>query len=117
MEKDIDMRQAIEKAAKEYLSQFPWEGGDKLASHICEFDFKAGFKAGAEWQARQSPWNDTTEKPVQGKLCLVEYKDPDGEIRVRLDKHCGMEWKEMCHYDKILRWAYVEDLLRKGGIE
>lgn len=69
-----------------------------------------GFKDGAEWQAKQSPWHDTTEKPVQGKLCLVEYKDPNGEIHVRLDKHCGFEWKEMCHYDRILRWAYVDDL-------
>lgn len=31
MERDIDMRQTIEEAAKEYLSQLPWEEGDKLA--------------------------------------------------------------------------------------
>ena len=48
------MRQAIEKAAKEYLSQLPWEEGYELASHICEFDFKAGFIAGAEWERQKA---------------------------------------------------------------
>lgn len=112
MERDIDKRQTVEEAANEFCQKNFSQLIDPLRQSLASL-----FKRGAEWQARQSPWNDTTEKPVQGKLCLVEYKDPDGEIRVRLDKHCGMEWKEMCHYDKILRWAYVEDLLRKGGTE
>ncbi|WP_233572790.1 DUF551 domain-containing protein [Parabacteroides sp. CH2-D42-20] len=66
------MRQTIEEAAKEYLSQFPWEEGDKLAYHICEFDFKAGFKAGAEWQANQSPWVSVKERlPENQDIVLV----------------------------------------------
>lgn len=98
------MKQTVEEAAKEYSLQWAWNSQPDM------WQSEKDFKAGAEWQAKQSPWHDTTEKPVQGKLCLVEYKDPNGEIRVRLDKHCGFEWKEMCHYDRILRWAYVDDL-------
>ena len=98
------MKQTVEEAAKEYSLQWAWNSQPDM------WQSEKVFKAGAEWQAKQSPWHDTTEKPVQGKLCLVEYKDPNGEIRVRLDKHCGFEWKEMCHYDRILRWAYVDDL-------
>ena len=72
MERNIDMVQAVEEAAKEYLSQFPWEGGYELASHICEFDFKAGFKAGAEWQAKQSPWVSVEERlPENQDIVLV----------------------------------------------
>lgn len=72
MERDIDMRQTVEEAAKEYLSQFPWEEGYELASHICEFDFKAGFKAGAEWQAKQSPWVSVEERlPENQDIVLV----------------------------------------------
>lgn len=124
MERDIDMGQTIEEAARiergriilELHANYKIHGDARHYIISSAVIGKYGvnlFKAGAEWQAKQSPWNNTTEKPVQGKPCLVEYKDPDGEIKVRLDRHCGMEWKEMCHYDKILRWAYVEDLLRK----
>lgn len=107
------MKQTSKEAAKEYtksvIDSFGRRGVPSGISDIKEM-ITLGFENGAEWQAKQSPWHDTTEKPVQGKLCLVEYKDPNGEIRVRLDKHCGFEWKEMCHYDRILRWAYVDDL-------
>lgn len=114
------MKQTVEEAANDYLQKI-LEASD-FEINFEEDNYDAGARdavldvterayiAGAEWQANQSPWRDTTEKPVQGKLCLVEYKDPNGEIRVRLDKHCGFEWKEMCHYDRILRWAYVDDL-------
>lgn len=102
------MRQTVEEAAREYWNSWLKSNPNIDKTRIVSLGF--AFKAGADWQAKQSPWHDTTEKPVQGKLCLVEYKDPNGEIRVRLDKHCGFEWKEMCHYDRILRWAYVDDL-------
>lgn len=72
MERNIDMGQTIEEAAKEYLSQLPWEEGDKLAYHICENDFKRGFKAGAEWQAKQSPWVNVKERlPENQDIVLV----------------------------------------------
>lgn len=107
------MKQTVKEAAKGFaesvIDSFGRSGVPSGVSDIKEM-IALGFENGAEWQAKQSPWHDTTEKPVQGKLCLVEYKDPNGEIRVRLDKHCGFEWKEMCHYDRILRWAYVDDL-------
>lgn len=102
------MKQTVEEAAREYWNSWLKSNPNIDKTRIVSLGF--AFKAGADWQAKQSPWHDTTEKPVQGKLCLVEYKDPNGEIRVRLDKHCGFEWKEMCHYDRILRWAYVDDL-------
>lgn len=92
MERNIDMRQDAEEAAKEYLSQFPWEEGDKLASHICEFDFKAGFKAGAEWQAKQSPWikvGDRKHTMQKGERYLLLLED--GSV-VDLDS----DWKDRC---------------------
>ena len=71
MERDIDMGQTIEDAAKEYSSQFPWGEDDKIASLICENDFKRGFKAGAEWQAKQSPWVSIKERlPKENDMVL-----------------------------------------------
>lgn len=106
-------REELINAALEHQSKFETCDGEGTLVGFANGMHKQSYEsfiAGAEWQAKQSPWHDTTEKPVQGKLCLVEYKDPNGETRVRLDKHCGFEWKEMCHYDRILRWAYVDDL-------
>lgn len=106
-------REELINAALEHQSKFETCDDEGTLSGFINGMHKQSYEsfiAGVEWQAKQSPWHDTTEKPVQGKLCLVEYKDPNGEIRVRLDKHCGFEWKEMCHYDRILRWAYVDDL-------
>ena len=65
------MGQTIEDAAKEYSSQFPWGEDDKIASLICENDFKRGFKAGAEWQAKQSPWVSIKERlPKENDMVL-----------------------------------------------
>lgn len=103
-------REELINAALEHQSKFETCDDEGTLSGFINGMHKQSYEsfiAGVEWQAKQSPWHDTTEKPVQGKLCLVEYKDPNGEIRVRLDKHCGFEWKEMCHYDRILQWAVL----------
>jgi hypothetical protein len=98
MERDIDMRQTIEEAAKEYLSQLPWEEGDKLAYHICEFDFKAGFKSGAEWQAKQSPWVSVKDRlPPSGEEVLL--------FDINSIRHLVLGWlRENKGYNKSM-WA------------
>lgn len=87
MERNIDMGQDVEEAAKEYLSQFPWEEGYELASHICEFDFKAGFKAGAECE-RQKAIN------AHWKICPNLSKDND-----RMCNH-SFDCDQNCEYMK-----------------
>ena len=68
------------------------------------------FITGAQWRI-DSVWHDTSEIPEPGKDCLVEYKDGDGNVCARLDRRSEYEWVNACHYDKIIRWAYVFDLL------
>ena len=72
-----------------------------------------GFIKGARWRI-DSVWHDTCEIPEPGKDCLVEYKDGDGNVCARLDSRSEYEWVNACHYDKIIRWAYVSDLLPDG---
>lgn len=50
MERDIEMEQAVEVAAKEFALSDITKG-----LPVRSASFKA-FKAGAEWQAKQSPW-------------------------------------------------------------
>lgn len=72
--------------------------------------FKAGWDAGAKWRVN-SIWHDASEKPITNKEALVKYITGNGEIKYRIDVFCGYEWKEMCHYDKLIQFAYIEDLL------
>lgn len=74
------------------------------------------FKDGAIWRIN-SVWHDNSEKPVENKLALVKYITGDGEMKFRVDVFCGYEWKEMCHYDSIVSYAYIEDLLPIKGDE
>lgn len=69
----------------------------------------ASFIDGADWRI-SSVWHTTADIPATGKRCLVEYK-ADGQVQHRVDWRSEYEWVEACHYDKILRWAYVDDLL------
>lgn len=79
-------------------------------------NFKAGFMAGAEYRIN-SMWHTTADMPEKWELCLVEYKDSDGENKMRIDWRSEYEWVGMCHYDTILRWSYITDLLLGGGAQ
>lgn len=56
MERDIEMEQAVEVAAKEFALSDITKG-----LPVRSASFKA-FKAGAEWQAKQLPWISTKDK-------------------------------------------------------
>ena len=126
MERDIDMGQTIEDAAKEYSSQFLWGEDDKIASLICENDLKRGFKAGAEWQAKQSPWINAKDKlpddedlVITGCWCTDYFKylqqgwycrecnewyDTNG------DKICVTHWMPILDLRNSINRAYYEGL-------
>lgn len=99
-------REDIEKAAMEYsgLSDNSKDPDSRLRGALC-----IAFKDGANW-CINSVWHDASEKPITNKKALVKYISGDGEIKYRVDVFCGYEWKEMCHYDKLIQFAYIEDL-------
>ncbi len=100
-------KEQIEKAAKEYfgLTDNSKEPDSRMKGALC-----IAFADGAEWRIN-AVWHRAFDFPVKEKLCLVEYIDPKGEVRIRVDWHSEYEWAEMCHYDEVLRWAYIDDLL------
>ena len=71
---------------------------------------EALFIEGAEWRIN-SVWHKPEEVPEVGKDCLVEYVDGNGRAHIRIDKRSEYEWIEACHYDRVLRWAYIDDLI------
>ena len=69
-----------------------------------------GFVAGANWRI-DSVWHKPYDVPEIGKDCLVEYRTGDGDVCIRIDCRSEYEWIEACHYDRILHWAYIKDLI------
>ena len=74
-------------------------------------DYHEGFLKAANWRIN-SVWHDASEHPITGEEALVKHITGDGEIKYRVDVFCGYEWKEMCHYDKLIQFAYVKDLIQ-----
>ena len=70
-------------------------------------------------------WHNKDTKPEINKLIVFQdeydedffftgFIDPDMPDYVTLiDPHTDLD--ELCHLDKLIKWAYVDDLLPKGG--
>lgn len=63
MERDIDMGQAVEEAAKLFADRCRINNFQSLLDYpYDDIDMINAFKAGAEWQAKQSPWISVEDK-------------------------------------------------------
>ena len=73
MERDIDMGQAVEEAAKLFADRCRINNFQSLLDYpYDDIDMINAFKAGAEWQAKQSPWISVKERlPENQDLVLV----------------------------------------------
>ena len=73
MERDIDMGQAVEEAAKLFADRCRINNFHSLLDYpYDDIDMINAFKAGAEWQAKQSPWISVKERlPENQDIVLV----------------------------------------------
>jgi hypothetical protein len=107
-------KEQIEQAAIEFTDDKCQKRGCPKTYRL-HFDFdrrdiEQAFESGANWRIN-SMWHGASEYPIANKTALVKYLTGDGEIKYRVDVFCGYEWREMCHYDKLIQFAYIEDLL------
>lgn len=74
------------------------------------------FQAGARW-ADKNPvnvWHDASEEPKLDQWFLAQIGDNAFDTFIMaMDKN--KEWKEWSNGINIKRWAYISDLLPKGG--
>lgn len=127
MERDIDMRQTVEEAAKEY-----YEGNnyaplvftimndlkisyDKVdVESIRKHHLKKGFMAGAEWQAKQSPWVSAKDKlpddedlVITGCWCTDYFKYlQQGWYCIECNEWHDTNGDEIC----VTHWMPIPDL-------
>ena len=98
-------KEQIEKAVDEYIGYSP-----EMDEGIETTMRRNAFKDGANWRIN-SVWHKPYDVPEIGKDCLVEYRTGNGDVRIRIDCRSEYEWIEACHYDRILHWAYIDDLI------
>ena len=80
------------------------------------------FEAGAKW-ADNNPksglidlsqaWHKAKEEPKKGECILGEYQG--GIYQTYLYGYVDCEWSSYVKVFSLIRWAYVNDLLPKGG--
>ena len=99
---------------KEQIEKAASEAQEEMAKRFIQDEnfqptFGYSFTEGANWRIN-SVWHTTADIPTTGKHCLVEY-ETDGKVQYRVDWRNEYEWVLACHYDRIIRWAYIEDLI------
>ena len=100
---------------------------EKFASQCYEDGERySAFIAGSIWADNNPPqdivnlnnvWHDASEEPQSGIEMLIEYENQWGTYKYRgtfyLHKDSEVRWKELCEEQKVIRWAYISDLLPK----
>lgn len=99
------------------------EKAKESKKHYCDdINCYHAFLHGAEW-ADEHPnlerlWHDASEIPQAGIEVIIQFgqKMYDGwHLTFNLPQYDEVKWKEWCERQEIVRWAYIIDLLPKGG--
>ncbi len=93
------MKQTLEEAINEIGGVHPdW---DKITC------FRIGFKEGARWQAKQSPWHEVSEEPKKGEHICVQVGS--GNLT---SWYAPSNIRKAFEDYNAIRWAYVSDLIK-----
>ena len=108
MTREEEMLQAAADTLKVFRSSFV-----KSIERI----WVTAFTTGAYWADRhqQNVWHEAKEKPRAKEYILVQFSGGDYET-FALDELVVETWSDWwCDNYKVIRWAYISDLLPKGG--
>lgn len=100
------------EAEKRYL-------GRPLHQYYSAEDLAKAFRDGAKWADEhpnlESLWHDASEKPRAKEWILVQFEEDEYETLALSE--LGVEtWSDWwCDNYKVIRYAYITDLLPKGG--
>lgn len=105
----------IEKAVSEVVEERQTAVGRKKygGSYFANWWFKEGVKWADAYPDTRFLWTDAGEEPEKGVEFLCD--DHIEGFRVNIWEDAEMAWPDYCCVSGITRWAYVRDLLPKGG--
>lgn len=106
----------IERASVHHLNQYDYsyEEGEHLDFYI------KGFTDGAKWADEHpnhdSLWHEPSEEPKDETHILIEYDYLGSKELLSYNIGDGLvNWERLKKNYGISRWAYISDLLPKGG--
>ena len=107
-------QEQIEKAVSEVVEERQTAVEQKKYGGL---HFSYWFNEGVKWADShpdtRSLWHDAGEEPEKGVEFLCD--DHIEGFRVNIWEDAEMAWPDYCCVSGITRWAYVRDLLPKGG--
>lgn len=115
MERDIDMGQAVEEAAKLFADRCRINNFQSLLDYpYDDIDMINAFKAGAEWQAKQSPWISVKERLPENQDIVLVRGEYGGKATAYLHgKDSGfIVYGEDAYkvFGEITHWCHIPDL-------
>ena len=101
-------KEEILEAARDYVSSI------SLSSPSNVLHFEAGAKWADEHINLERLWHDPSEEPKLDQWFLAQIGDYAFDTFIMaMDKN--KKWRNWCEGINIKRWAYINDLLPKGG--
>ena len=100
------MKQTVEEAAKAFAEEcrivnikagldYPYD----------EIDMRNAFEAGAEWQAKQSPWISVKEQLPEELTSVLVRSEYEGKSLYEVAFVINGKWK--CHNCKPTHWCHI----------
>ena len=107
---------------EEQLQQTAEEWADyyKHAEDSCDYiSIRVAYKEGAAWADKhpKNVWHQADEEP-QGRDWRILCEDESGKCWVASRRDAftiGYNWQEFAEDEALTRWAFIKDLLPKGG--
>ena len=112
--KAMSREEELQQAADEWAEFY------KHNEDVCDYiSVRIAYKEGAAWaDAHQiNVWHDVSEEPIVNSTQII-YQDKLGVCWSisRLEKYVyDWDWTRFASAHLMVRWAYISDLLPKGG--
>ena len=105
----IDMRQTVEEAAKDYAIR-----KTSFRKNVLKDNCREDFKAGAEWQAKQSTWVSVEERLPENQDIVLVRDEYGGKATAYLHgKDSGfIVYGEDAYkvFGEVTHWCHIPDL-------
>lgn len=112
--KAMSREEELQQAAEEWADYY------KHAEDLCDYiSIRVAYKEGAAWADKhpKNVWHDASEVPA-GRDWRILCEDESGKCWVASRRDAftiGYNWQEFAEDEALTRWAYISDLLPKGG--
>ena len=114
--KAMSREEQLQQTAEEWADYY------KHAEDLCDYiSIRVAYKEGAAWADKhpKNVWHNATKEPA-GRDWRILCEDESGNCWVASRRDAftiGYNWQEFAEDKALTRWAYVSDLLPKGGEE